>query len=262
MLKLTIVALLVASAAALPRVQRKVPGGGRIVGGEDATEGQFPYQLSMQWFGSHICGAAIIGPDLAITAAHCVEGESASSIRVIAGKHRRVADSGHEQPRSVQRIVVHADYNGNTFVNDIALLHLSGESFTDTDWVGAIALPTSMQQTTGDIIVSGWGTTSSGGQLANILQWVQIPTINDADCQEMYPEETIAPSMLCAGLTQGGQDSCQGDSGGPLAAVDGGYLAGLVSWGYGCALPRRPGVNTEVSYFIDWIEMNRHSISV
>lgn len=72
----------------------------------------------------------------------------------------------------------------------------------------------------------------------------------------MYPEEEIAEHMLCAGLAEGGKDSCQGDSGGPLAAVDGGYLAGLVSWGYGCALPRRPGVNTEVSYFIDWITRN------
>lgn len=68
MLKLTVFALVLATAAALPRASRRVPGGGRIVGGEDAEVGQFPYQLSLLWFGSHICGASIIGENLAITA--------------------------------------------------------------------------------------------------------------------------------------------------------------------------------------------------
>ncbi|OXA50898.1 trypsin-1 [Folsomia candida] len=258
MLKLAIVALLVASAAAYPRTSRRVPGGGKIVGGEDAAVGQFPYQLSLHWFGSHICGASIIGPNLAITAAHCVEGDVPSSLRVIAGKHQRTVTSPNEQGRNVDRIHVHEQYNGNTFINDIALLHLEAANpFVYNDFVAQIALPTSQQQTTGDIIVSGWGATRQGGALANILQFVQLPTIADATCQGMYPEETIAASMLCAGLPQGGKDSCQGDSGGPLAAVTGGYLAGLVSWGYGCALPNRPGVNTEVSYFIDWIAGSR-----
>ena len=31
----------------------------RIVGGSEASEGQFPYQLSFQRFGSHFCGAEI-----------------------------------------------------------------------------------------------------------------------------------------------------------------------------------------------------------
>lgn len=72
----------------------------------------------------------------------------------------------------------------------------------------------------------------------------------------MYPEEIVEESMLCAGFPEGGRDSCQGDSGGPLVSVEGGYLAGLVSWGYGCALPGRPGVNTEVAHFVDWILAN------
>jgi len=256
-LKLTIVALLVASAAALPRVSRRVPGGGKIVGGEDASVGQFPYQLSLHWFGSHICGASIIANNVAITAAHCVEGDVPSSLRVVAGKHRRAVTGPNEQARNVAAIRVHERYNGNTYLNDIALLHLEASNpFVYDDFVAQIALPAAMQETTGDIIVSGWGATRQGGALADILQWVRLPTIPDATCQGMYPEETIAASMLCAGLPQGGKDSCQGDSGGPLAAVDGGYLAGLVSWGYGCALPNRPGVNTEVSHFIDWIATN------
>ena len=63
--------------------------------------------------------------------------------------------------------------------------------------------------------------------------------------------ESIADSMICAGT--GGKDSCQGDSGGPL--VDGkGYLIGIVSWGNGCARDGYPGVYTETSYFVDWVQ--------
>jgi len=65
----------------------------------------------------------------------------------------------------------------------------------------------------------------------------------------------VDDSMLCAAQPDGGMDSCQGDSGGPL--VVGGKLAGIVSWGYGCALTGYPGVYANVSYLRQWIDNNR-----
>ena len=45
---------------------------GRIVGGVDATDAQFPHQISLRFLGSYICGGSIVSRNYVLTAAHCV----------------------------------------------------------------------------------------------------------------------------------------------------------------------------------------------
>ena len=70
--------------------------------------------------------------------------------------------------------------------------------------------------------------------------------------------------MICAGFSSGAFDSCQGDSGGPIGFIPAAsgvvnpsnapILAGVVSWGYGCARQNRYGVYTNVLHMRPWLE--------
>ena len=66
-----------------------------------------------------------------------------------------------------------------------------------------------------------------------------------------YGSGFIASDTVCAGYTSGGTDTCQGDSGGPL--LIGGVLAGITSWGQGCAEAGYPGVYTRLTTFSDLV---------
>merc|ERR1712179_99031 len=236
----------------------------KIVGGDVAAPGELPYQLSFQEliFGLHwhFCGASIYNENYAICAGHCVDSldmNNPTGLLVVAGEHDRSTDEGTEQTVELSKIIQHEGYNANTISNDISLLKFA-TPLTMDDYVQGIALPEAGHTASGECIVSGWGTTSESGSSPDLLMKVSVPIVTDDECRDAYGQSEIEDSMICAGVPEGGKDSCQGDSGGPFACSETGstYLAGVVSWGYGCARPSYPGVYTEVSYFVDWILTN------
>merc|ERR1712112_348436 len=86
---------------------------------------------------------------------------------------------------------------------------------------------------------------------------VIIKIFGDGNCGSM--DSAMTSDMMCAGVMEGGKDSCQGDSGGPLVTADSdnngaATLAGVVSWGYGCAGADSLGIYAEVSHFRDWLD--------
>lgn len=101
----------------------------------------------------------------------------------------------------------------------------------------------------------------SGGASPTLLQHVDVNIVNQEVCAERYAYlssnnsnwPNVTSGMLCAGILDiGGKDACQGDSGGPLAHNND-TVVGITSWGYGCAHPQYPGVNTRVSAYTNWI---------
>ncbi|XP_042898786.1 serine proteinase stubble isoform X2 [Parasteatoda tepidariorum] len=240
----------------------------KVVGGTHSSFGEWPWQVSVRrssFFGfasTHRCGGAILNANWIATAAHCVDDLLKSQIRIRVGEFdfSTVQEPAPFQERGIEKKVVHPRYNFFTYEHDLALVKLESP-LTLQPHVRPICLPDMDDTFIGlNATVTGWGRLSEGGTLPSKLQQVQVPIISNEKCQQMFHtagrQESIPDIFLCAGYEAGGRDSCQGDSGGPLQAKrkDGRwFLAGIISWGIGCAEPNMPGVCTRISKFTNWI---------
>ena len=238
-----------------------VPGSvqARIVGGAPVTP--FEHNWVLQWRGGgYSCGASLIDEQWAMTAAHCTQGTAASSMEVRVHRHSTWAgDNEHSCAETIQiaEKFEHPNFNGGTMQNDITLLRLS----QPVGCVDSIPMPLlddgSYSVANMPVTVAGWGVTSEGGSMPDVLHSVDLTLLTNAQCETYGYAGQIADSMICAiGDLEGGEDSCQGDSGGPLFVQQGGedIIVGVVSWGYGCARKGVAGVYARVSSFQSWIE--------
>ena len=166
------------------------------------------------------CGGTLISSTHVLTAAHCTDGETPRSMRVILGEHN-IADSEFNRV-DVAEIINHPNYNSRTVNNDYAILRLANP-VTFTNEVSPACLPADLSATYAGVLatVTGWGTLSSGGSQPSTLHEVEVTVTTNAECNSAYG--SITSNMVCA--ADSGKDSCQGDSGGPLIAPENGRHA-------------------------------------
>lgn len=229
----------------------------KIVGGTPTTNSKYPWQALLEITnseGSFTCGGTLIHPYIVLTAAHCLSnefGELELGTEVLTWLGRTSYEFGGT-PDETYNLWMPNSYDPFTSENDFAFVSL---------WEGSglprlqLAGPTERALWTPGRLnaITGWGTTSEGGDSSSVLLEAQVPIVDDGTCAQptINGLDGFEPvTMVCAGYLAGGVDTCQGDSGGPLQApIDGGgyRLVGVTSWGVGCAQPNKPGVYTRVA---------------
>merc|ERR1711988_885925 len=237
------------------------PSKDRIVGGFEAQENQWPWQVALFIDNAWFCGGSIISENYVLTAAHCADG--ASYFDIMAGAHN-VRESS--EPNRVEVTSyngwTHPLWNSNDLSGDLALIELPSP-LPMNDYISTSCLPaTGETPAVGSLVtVTGWGKPSdSAGGISPVLREVRdIPVMTNADCNAVYG--IVGDGVVCID-TAGGRGSCNGDSGGPLVQKAGGKAAGdqwtqvgIVSFGAsaGCEVGMPAGF-TRTEYYLDWIK--------
>ncbi|CAG0885429.1 unnamed protein product [Cyprideis torosa] len=168
---------LIGAAIAKPRAAEFPSFDFKIINGDDAELGQFPWQVSLQVGSRHNCGGSILSADRVATAAHCVEFQNPSNLRIVAGS---TTYSGVNNEETVQiRQVASLDYDDSwdtpAFNWDYAILYLD-EPLELNEYVSAIELGTMDD----DGIVAG-STTYSGVNNEETVQIRQVASLDYDD---------------------------------------------------------------------------------
>jgi len=218
-----------------------------------AKVGDWGWQVLMNYNGRIMCGGSLINSRWVISAAHCTIGRTnPSPYDIIIGSHDRVSMEWHAVSVKVSLVINHVSYNAQTMANDISLLKLATK-VTYTDYILPACLADGTVNFAGtQAMATGWGSTSSGGSVANKLMEVSVLFLTDERCKAKYTTVDVK-TAVCAGDNHIYADTCQGDSGGPLVNQVGSvwHLTGLTSWGYGCG---SGGVYTRVSAYVSWVQ--------
>ncbi|XP_032792841.2 serine proteinase stubble isoform X3 [Daphnia magna] len=244
-------------------LQRRDTAQRRIVGGDEAGFGTFPWQAYIR-IGSSRCGGSLLNNYFVVTAGHCVARAKAEQVKITLGEYSLNSDVEPLSPLQVgvSEIHVHPYFKFTPQADryDVAVLRLD-RYVPYEPHISPICLPEKGDDFLGEYAwAAGWGAMQAGSRVRpKTLQVVDVPIIDNRQCEDWHSSKginvIIYDEMMCAGYRNGGKDSCQGDSGGPLMLQQNGrwQLVGIVSAGYSCAQNGQPGIYHRVSHTTDWI---------
>lgn len=239
----------------------------RVIAGDNAKRGAWPWQILMLFNNQPECGGSIIANKWIVTAAHCVYRRENQPylFKVRVGEHDQNVKEGSEVDMQVEKVLIHEQYNKGTRNNDIALFKLT-KPILFNQWVQPVCLPEADVQPGHECYITGWGKIKDPGNMHAYLQQAMMPAVSNSVCHAKNYRSLGIPvtdDMICGG--DGGQtmkSGCQGDSGGPyVCKVKSGRWAGRwelhgdVSHGSStCNSSQSYSVFARTFYFKKWIE--------
>merc|ERR1712064_31226 len=230
------------------------------IGCDAATDGQWPWQVSLQRGTSHFCGGSVLSATKVASAAHCLQAE----FNIRAGS---VDSQDGGQYVAGARFVPHPAYNSALIIKDYGVI-TTATSFTFNDFLQPIALvsPSVNRPAEGtSMITSGFGLFQLGPfgrpiqQVSQYLLYTDINYVSVESCQNAWDGvATIDESVVCA--DKSGVSICSGDSGGPLVIQEDGEwkLIGATSWAHSrCNVNRFPQgwANIQDPTYNEWMRV-------
>lgn len=228
----------------------------RIVNGEIAERGQFPYAVGI-FTPTGICGGSLVSANYVLTAAQCIHG--LQQVTVVLGSTRMFDLTDEDQIRMDSTVLkVHPGYEIAAGIFDVGLIQLPQA----VPQLRPIRLPNLRQADATfngqQATIVGWGSTSNNGPQSSDLRFTRTQVISVTSCRLGLPTQQITDNHICTDSSSSAP--CQGDYGSPLTIVDVDGITtqiGVFTFSsvLGCE-SNRPSVYTRMSSYLQWIGDN------
>lgn len=175
---------------------------GRVIGGEEAAEGAWPWQVALliagqpQTVDAQFCGGSMVLDTWVLTAAHCIHMQDPNgvyrdlapqAISVLVGTNEIAEGKGDAVP--VEAIYRHPGYEGTEFDNDIALIKLSRAPNVpyQTIKVPDAEFGDLLDQPGVRTVVTGWGLIE-GAKRTEMMRQAEIQMLSRDQCNQVMLE--------------------------------------------------------------------------